>query len=769
MDISAYVYDISVYGCIGQFVINIDSSSVAGVYLKESSLGTDFVWTGGYLDVSIDTHDASIDSLYEYVEDLSTAINTHNTQDPSIQEIYDVGLWGILDHTSQGEQLLEVDYTPGSLNTISSARLVAGSGIDFDTSIDDTGHLSYLTINASVSIPEVVGYVKESSLGTDFAWVGGLLDVSIVGADVTKAYVDGSLATRDSSITDLYNIKVNKTLFDSSILAQTNWNTSQDSSIVAIRNITTSQDASIVAIRNIDSAQDASIVAIRNINTSQDSSIVALRLKDTQIDASIVRIDTSINNTITITEVSIGSGLYWNGSILDVSTGYALTSSINSSLGLYYTKTQVDSSFALKTDVPSGVLKESSLGTDFYWQSGLLEVSINGMDYAYIDGSLATRDASIQDLYDYTLDLSTYTYSHTHTQDASIETLFAENDIQDASLLNRLSYILDAVQTGYTLVENSGTIISGVKRATIRTLSPSTGITIQDDLEYGKLYIGVDHTQDASIAGAYTYIIDLSTKTSYWKTYTDGSIATIKATYIPSASLGTDFYWNSGSVDISTIDIENYFLLNSTDTFTGTLTLDGSIKIGDASNGNYTSIGKDGTIKLYGNATAFEDLVVPLVGTKQGNQINALPTFDYDQLAYLFPANDTTQILYFTVQLPHKWKVGSRLYPHVHYRQTIAANKPIFKLDYKFANMGTSMPSAWNTYTMDNSVYAWVDSSTHQLAVGTGGVDASSYNISALMLCKLYRDDTSTGDIPAWQFDINYEIDSLGSSTEYIK
>lgn len=54
-------------------------------------------------------------------------------------------------------------------------------------------------------------YIRESSIGTGFAWIGGMLDVSVAGknydasiSDIYK-YVDGSLALRDSSIKDLYS------------------------------------------------------------------------------------------------------------------------------------------------------------------------------------------------------------------------------------------------------------------------------------------------------------------------------------------------------------------------------------------------------------------------------------------------------------------------------------------------------------------------------------------------------------------------------------
>ena len=50
------------------------------------------------------------------------------------------------------------------------------------------------------------------------------------------------------------------------------------------------------------------------------------------------------------------------------------------------------------------------------------------------------------------------------------------------------------------------------------------------------------------------------------------------------------------------------------------------------------------------------------------------------------------------------------------------------------------------------------------------GIDMSGYTLSTLILAKLYRDDnTTTGDVTAWDIDFHYEIDTPGSRQEFIK
>lgn len=90
-----------------------------------------------------------------------------------------------------------------------------------------------------------------------------------------------------------------------------------------------------------------------------------------------------------VSDPSLGDSFYWDGGLLEVSTG------------------------------PSGTnlyVKEASLGSDFYWLNGVLYIDVSvaagGVTKIYVDGSLAQRDASIEYLYatklDPSIDYTTY-------------------------------------------------------------------------------------------------------------------------------------------------------------------------------------------------------------------------------------------------------------------------------------------------------------------------------------------------------------------------
>lgn len=191
-----------------------------------------------------------------------------------------------------------------------------------------------------------------------------------------------------------------------------------------------------------------------------------------------------------------------------------------------------------------------------------------------------------------------------------------------------------------------------------------------------------------------------------------------------------------------------------------------SAKFGDA-NGNYTVFENDGTMRFSGSATVWDDLVMPLTQTKQGS--NLKPDFDYTNIGYLFPQNDVAEILYLQMQIPHSYKLGSDIYPHVHFRQATSASA-VFKIDYKWFSIGDPVPAAYTTYIMNRPVASYTSGSLHQIVSGSAPISGSGKGISSVFLAKLYRDDNAvTGDVLTYQFDVHVEKDAEGSSQEYIK
>ncbi len=107
------------------------------------------------------------------------------------------------------------------------------------------------------------------------------------------SYIDGSLATRDSSITLLFG-KISS--IDASIVALQGWELSQDASISELRSWELSQDASISELRSWELSQDASIVNLQNADIQIKSDVSVLRGWELSQDASIIDLRTDIGN-----------------------------------------------------------------------------------------------------------------------------------------------------------------------------------------------------------------------------------------------------------------------------------------------------------------------------------------------------------------------------------------------------------------------------------------------------------------------------------------
>jgi len=200
---------------------------------------------------------------------------------------------------------------------------------------------------------------------------------------------------------------------------------------------------------------------------------------------------------------------------------------------------------------------------------------------------------------------------------------------------------------------------------------------------------------------------------------------------------------------------------------TGTLDLGGYklITTEIESSGNITlDCGTDFTIVL--EEPVWEDLRFPATQTKRGSLDK--PDFDYTNIGLLFPQNDTAEVAYFIVQMPHAYKLGTDLKPHIHFIQS-AVTVPVFKLVYRWYNNGGAVPAYESAIATSSLKYTYTSGSILQIA-SFPYITSSASGLSSILDIKLYRDDNVvTGDVLVKEFDIHFQADSFGSSTEYIK
>lgn len=162
----------------------------------------------------------------------------------------------------------------------------------------------------------------------------------------------------------------------------------------------------------------------------------------------------------------------------------------------------------------------------------------------------------------------------------------------------------------------------------------------------------------------------------------------------------------------------------------------------------------------------WDDLFFPLTNAKLG--ANLKPDYDYTNNGLLFPQNDTSEYVWITVQLPHRWLVGSTIEPHLHYIQN-ANTQPVFRMEYKWTNIGDAVSGSLTTLDLNTNNLPYTSGSIHQILNGAS-ISGVGKTISSILDIKLYRiDNVYVGDLLAKQFDIHIQVDGFGSQEEYIK
>jgi hypothetical protein len=188
---------------------------------------------------------------------------------------------------------------------------------------------------------------------------------------------------------------------------------------------------------------------------------------------------------------------------------------------------------------------------------------------------------------------------------------------------------------------------------------------------------------------------------------------------------------------------------------------------GSGANPTFSSIRTVGDDGVSYDDTFWDDLRVPLSQTKLG--ANLRPDFDFTNVGLLFPQNDPTEKAYFVAQMPHEWKVGTPIFPHVHWLQS-ADTAVGWKLDYKVLSLGQAAPANFTTISGNSGVAAYVDTPIAQITNLGTGIDMSTAGLSALILGKLYRDDNlTTGDVLGFEIDFHFQLDAPGSRSPFAK
>jgi len=182
--------------------------------------------------------------------------------------------------------------------------------------------------------------------------------------------------------------------------------------------------------------------------------------------------------------------------------------------------------------------------------------------------------------------------------------------------------------------------------------------------------------------------------------------------------------------------------------------------------------------------TYFDDLQYQMVGqklTSPSARISYGANGDYLVFAKSCDWNDDW--LTVVIQMSHRWKLGTVIYPHLHWVQTAAA-MPNWLIGYRWnINGAATNAAAWTYIIHSANAYTWSSGSLNQITKFGSITPPEGAGLSDLVHIKIFRDVSNESTLftgaevdvnvqdnaAASSFDIHFEIDSAGSDTEYVK
>lgn len=155
-------------------------------------------------------------------------------------------------------------------------------------------------------------------------------------------------------------------------------------------------------------------------------------------------------------------------------------------------------------------------------------------------------------------------------------------------------------------------------------------------------------------------------------------------------------------------------------------------------------------------------------------------SYDYDELGISIEANarHPEEVIGNIVQMPHAWKEGSAVYPHIHWKQSQSA-VPNWLIEYRAYNNGEAIPVSFIRAIAESPVFSYTSGDILQIS-SFPTIDMTGLSISSFVDIKIYRDTANTSGLFAGadpvasavllkEIDVHFEIDSLGSDLEFTK
>ena len=169
--------------------------------------------------------------------------------------------------------------------------------------------------------------------------------------------------------------------------------------------------------------------------------------------------------------------------------------------------------------------------------------------------------------------------------------------------------------------------------------------------------------------------------------------------------------------------------------------------------------------------TTWDDLRAPASGINPPGLVSDPARAEDGSFSFSHNAINLIAIVF---QMPHSWKEGSAIEPHIHwYKTTDAAGIPLWEMRYKISKIG-ELSTAWSSWLPVTHISTDPGSTQRHTISAFAEIDMTDYTLSTMLLIQVRRNATDAADnyeatASFLEFDIHYQLDGLGSFEEYIK
>lgn len=189
----------------------------------------------------------------------------------------------------------------------------------------------------------------------------------------------------------------------------------------------------------------------------------------------------------------------------------------------------------------------------------------------------------------------------------------------------------------------------------------------------------------------------------------------------------------------------------------------------DGGAGYYYNSGTPGSpnwVKLVGSDTAtyvIDDMRVPLDKGSNSAALGTLSGISGPEI-YFFRDGQGVEAMSFTMQLPHNWKEGTTIFPHVHWVPKNSGSGNIkWNLDYSWADLDEGSPQAFpaitTTSVVVNGPFTQNQHLISPLTTGNVGISGAGKHYSSILICRIWRNSGDTSD--------TYQADAGGLSVDF--